>query len=501
MALVLVMAHEGDAIAQGSCLGSAVTIPGSVGDDVLVGTEGDDVIDALGGNDLVAGLGGNDKICLGVGVDVAQGGAGDDRIEGGTEDDLVVGDHLSSAETGSGDDEVVGGEGDDVVIGDVSNEVGEAIGEGDDKLNGGAGNDVLVGDAYSRTVAVGIGEDDIDAGPGSDVVSGDVLVGEPTAVERRGGGVGDIGPGDVVGAGSGGDEINTQTGDDLVVGDALSFEAIARPSARGLFSFPVLARLFCGRRLAGQVLNKIERGVDPQEIDDFVRDTLKAEFDEDFVIGDCANLPRPLRSREEIKEARRNDGVQGGGPDDIKSGNEGAGQNTDDPGGPSSGDIVAGGSIGWGEIFGGDNDLLHLGMGNDVGYGDGPQVLQWDAAGMFAFHQSSFGIYSYERQTPIPPTADVNADGIVDGNDFTVWRNAFVSETMTDLNGNRRAARGADGPQLRLTGGGKDVIRGAAGTDYLEGGAKRDQCKGGGGDQDVAVEKGPAGCEKLNGLP
>lgn len=489
------------ASAQASCLGSAATITGTSGDDILFGTPGDDVIAALGGNDVVGAGGGNDKICLGSGVDVAEGGQGDDEIEGGADDDLLVGDHLSSTDVGSGDDDVAGGEGDDVVIGDVSNEVGSAAGEGDDKVNGGAGNDVVIGDAYSNTVAAGTGEDDIDAGPGSDVVAGDAMVGDPVLSSQSRSGV-EIDPAQAVGVGAGGDEVNTQTGDDLIAGDVLSFNADP-VGAQGRFipPFEYFAWLYCGKRLASQVLRKLNLGMSFQEIKDFADEKLKAEFDEDFVVGDCANLRRRnLRSAEEVAQARERRGVNGGGPDEIKSGNEGQGFNTDTPGSTPSGDIVFGGSVGDGQISN-DKDNILLQNGNDVANGDGA-MFDSSVPGHYTF----FGRYTtvieaYPRPQPIPPTGDTNSDGVVDSADFTVWRNAFRTTVETTTNGGRQAARSGGNDELSIDGGGKDVIRGGNGTDFLEGGPKKDKCQGGGGDEDKAKKKGSQRCERISGVP
>lgn len=52
-----------------TCVGKAVTIQGTAGDDILVGTDGEDVINGLDGNDTIRGLRGNDIICGGDGND------------------------------------------------------------------------------------------------------------------------------------------------------------------------------------------------------------------------------------------------------------------------------------------------------------------------------------------------------------------------------------------------------------------------------------------------
>jgi hypothetical protein len=60
------------------CGGSAVTISGSRGSELIRGTSGNDVIAALGGGDVIRGLGGDDIVCAGPGRDRVNGGAGTD---------------------------------------------------------------------------------------------------------------------------------------------------------------------------------------------------------------------------------------------------------------------------------------------------------------------------------------------------------------------------------------------------------------------------------------
>jgi hypothetical protein len=64
------------------CKGSAATIVGTAGSDVLRGTPGDDVIAGLGGDDRLRGRGGDDLLC---------GNAGDDRLGGGRGGDSCYG--------------------------------------------------------------------------------------------------------------------------------------------------------------------------------------------------------------------------------------------------------------------------------------------------------------------------------------------------------------------------------------------------------------------------
>lgn len=73
------------------CNGHAVTIAGSVEDDVIVGTPGPDVIAGGNGMDTIYGLDGDDVICGGNGDDIIYSGPGADTILGGNGLDVVEG--------------------------------------------------------------------------------------------------------------------------------------------------------------------------------------------------------------------------------------------------------------------------------------------------------------------------------------------------------------------------------------------------------------------------
>jgi Ca2+-binding RTX toxin-like protein len=149
--------HEDD---HPTCLGTAATLLGTTGDDLLRGTAGHDVISGLSGNDTVLGLGGDDYVCggegddevdAGAGLDYALGGWGRDVVLGGTDDDYTYG--------GRGVDVVMGQDGDDLVRGGHEDE--EFLHEGD-RIEGGDGDDLLLD---------GLGPDEMDGGPGSDTLA------------------------------------------------------------------------------------------------------------------------------------------------------------------------------------------------------------------------------------------------------------------------------------------------------------------------------------------
>ena len=109
--------------------GSACTIFGTPGNDVLVGTARNDVICGFGGADVIRG---------GRGDDILRGGNGKDRIIGGPGDDVLKG--------GGGRDRLAGGRGDDIIRGGAGNDTLEG-GVGADTLRGGGGHDGCASDA------------------------------------------------------------------------------------------------------------------------------------------------------------------------------------------------------------------------------------------------------------------------------------------------------------------------------------------------------------------
>lgn len=90
---------------QEICAGFYVTLPGTPGDDVIVGTAGPDVISAGEGNDQVHAEGGWDVVCAGRGNDVVYGGIDPDMVFGDEGRDLI--------KTQSGVDWAFGGTGTD----------------------------------------------------------------------------------------------------------------------------------------------------------------------------------------------------------------------------------------------------------------------------------------------------------------------------------------------------------------------------------------------------
>jgi len=153
--------HDETLALEPDCLGAAITINGTEGNDTIRGTASADVIHGQAGNDRIIGLGGNDIIC---------GGAGDDFLEcgdfpvgcndGGDGNDVLSGgqgqDHLGGA---PGDDTIDGGPGADCLYyynapGPVtlSFATGTASGEGSDTLTG---IELAMGSRFDDTLIAG----------------------------------------------------------------------------------------------------------------------------------------------------------------------------------------------------------------------------------------------------------------------------------------------------------------------------------------------------------
>jgi Ca2+-binding RTX toxin-like protein len=178
-------------------LGSAMTVTGSDGDNVIIGSNGNDTIDGGDGQDTLLGGAGNDTLIGGLGDDVVNGGTGNDNMTGGAGDDTYVIDSLLDVITeGAGDandtvqinrtvdltqvpfleiEHVVltgaaainatGDEGNNTLTGNAGTNI----------LTGGAGNDTLTGNAGNDTLNGGTGDDAMDGGAGNDTYVVDSL--------------------------------------------------------------------------------------------------------------------------------------------------------------------------------------------------------------------------------------------------------------------------------------------------------------------------------------
>jgi len=213
---------------NGALLGSAMTVTGSTGDNVIIGSNGADTINGGDGQDTLLGGGGNDTLIGGLGNDVLNGGIGNDTMTGGAGDDTYVIDSLLDVIT-----EAAGDANDTVQInrsvdltqapfleiehvvltgaaalnatGDSGNN--QLTGNsGANILNGGDGIDVLIGNGGNDLLSGGGGDDTVNGGDGNDVI----LIGSAA----------DHGVGEVINGGAGTDVIrftSTTPGQSLIL--------------------------------------------------------------------------------------------------------------------------------------------------------------------------------------------------------------------------------------------------------------------------------------------
>ena len=175
---------------NGALLGSAMTVTGSDGDNVIIGSNGADTIDGGDGQDTLLGGAGNDTLIGGLGNDVLNGGTGNDTMTGGAGDDTYVIDSLLDVineAAGDANDTVQINRSVDltqapfteiehvVLTGAAAlNATGDAGNNqltgnsGANILNGGDGNDTLTGNAGNDTLNGGAGDDAMDGGAGND---------------------------------------------------------------------------------------------------------------------------------------------------------------------------------------------------------------------------------------------------------------------------------------------------------------------------------------------
>ena len=115
---------------------SAARIPGTPGDDTLVGTDERDFIHGYAGNDTLAGNGGSDFVFGGRGNDTATGDAGRDFLWGGPGNDTLEGGARADVlYAGWGVDNLEGGPGNDILRAGENDGVPDVVdcGEGRDR--------------------------------------------------------------------------------------------------------------------------------------------------------------------------------------------------------------------------------------------------------------------------------------------------------------------------------------------------------------------------------
>jgi len=158
----------------------SVIVPGSGGDDYLIGDDGNDSLNGQDGNDTLEGRGGNDNLLGGTGNDVIYTGLGIDTVDGGEGIDHLIVDYSSlttpvssTYSNGSGsinttDNQVTYDRIDRLTLITGSNQDFLAGTTGSDSLDGKAGNDTLLG-VDSHSLTPGLNEiDTMTGGTGSD---------------------------------------------------------------------------------------------------------------------------------------------------------------------------------------------------------------------------------------------------------------------------------------------------------------------------------------------
>lgn len=216
------------------------TIPGTDGDDVLVGTADADLIDGKAGDDRLNGGAGDDELLGGPGGDVLVGGTGVDRMDGGAGRDAVNYAGVAVDEFGNGifvtleDGRVTSAAVGDDVLSNIEDVIGTSsddylIGSlGAGKVTGGAGNDYLFGSGGRDVVYGGAGGDDINGDYQNSDDSHEVGDGSPVppgAADRLLGGAGrdtiegDEGN-DFLSGGGDDDELQGELGSDVLNGGA-----------------------------------------------------------------------------------------------------------------------------------------------------------------------------------------------------------------------------------------------------------------------------------------
>ena len=192
--------------------GSADTLAGSLGADLVRGYEGDDTLDGLAGDDWLVGDGGNDIMAGGDGTDTLLGGAGNDELAGD-----------------GGNDRLRGGDGDDTYL--------YAPGDGADEIhNLDSGSDILTFSGGITTDRLGFLQEGqnlivrVDDDPTTQVTIIDWFEGSPYALAQV---VPDGGPALTT------DEINQMFAslpdddEDFTVPEASSFDSVVTGTSAG----------------------------------------------------------------------------------------------------------------------------------------------------------------------------------------------------------------------------------------------------------------------------
>lgn len=152
-------------------------VAGTPGNDNLTGDGTAETISGGEGNDVIRGLGGGDSLNGGALSDQLYGGDQNDIVNGGAGGDLLFGEADDDTLWGvDGNDKLFGGDGIDTLDG----------GTGADRLDGGAGTDILYGRGDNDLLDGGAGADTMTGGLGNDVYVIDDLADQTIEVAGQG---------------------------------------------------------------------------------------------------------------------------------------------------------------------------------------------------------------------------------------------------------------------------------------------------------------------------
>ncbi|MEP4194788.1 MAG: sulfatase-like hydrolase/transferase [Aliishimia sp.] len=447
-------------------------ITGTRNADQLVGRGGADSLFAAAGNDTVMGGLGDDSLFGGPGDDVVDGEGGNDALEGNFGDDTLRG--------GGGDDALNGGQGVDTLFGEQGNDL-ILGGSGQDWLEGGIGDDVLVG---------GIGWDTIVGGTGTDVA---VFAGDRSDYELVSGNVNNF-------------ILEGNDGRDHVISvELLQFGTFKLTLAEFFRADTALTILGTRDRDVIKTFSGNDT-IQGQGGDDVIRsqsgdDILHGGAGNDWLIGgygnDTASYARATgrvevfldlgiaRGAHNDDELTSIENVEGGGGDDLLSGDAGAnilnGQ---------MGDDELRGKFGNDKLFGmqgddvlagdGGNDQLLGGQGNDtLGGGDGDDLLQGGNDDDILFGSNGEDRLNGQNGNDILFGGEGD-DSLLGGNGDDLLRGNLNDDTLDGGVGNDNL-RGGDGDDTLIAGLGNDALFGEEGADALHGGLGDNTLHGGRG--------------------
>lgn len=508
-------------------------MPGTNGDDILVGTAGSDTLYGFAGNDTLQGLAGVDFLDGGLGNDRLEGGSGNDTLVGGAGDDqLYGGTGNDNLDGGVGSDTLYGGDGDDVLVDRVG--AGTNLlygGNGNDKINllittsdtgladGGDGNDTIYASGYYVRILGGAGADrifaesyiqSIDAGTGDDTVT--MRIAETGGDKIFDGGAGY----DTLELKIGTSTANETYGNNYRMDDVIGFEKIVlksistvRPTISldlGNMNFGTSGALYIETSKSGS----FSGGYLPVVI----------AIDGSTVTDGTLHLSGWLGD-DKLAGGAKNDRLEGFGGDDVLNGYGGS-------------DTVLGGAGNDRLVGGAGDDLINGGDGIDTaifmgaradytiveGGGTNGKLTVTDNVGndgkdvLYLVNRLQFADQTIIHQwAGITVTGNNSANSLkgTEGNDklYGLGGNdtllglagvdilsGFTGNDLLDGGGDNDTLYGWDGNDTLRGGSENDILYGGKGNDRLEGGSGNDKLYGGEG-ADTLIDDG--GNDYLNG--